>query len=183
MSDTFFGLQVAVQAPPHDPWRLKVAQLVRSHQRDLSIQDKRTFYGSLANLLREATDRCSLGFWDFVADGKAEFDEWCSGIEDDSAEVWVPDPQGGRMDHVLVSALFLLPDGGAAATLAGERCDLPERTWLHRATFRHLFETLAMLNFATVRADAVYVTPGGDRLGFALGELRADGYEYLAPLR
>ena len=179
MSDTFFGIQVAVWAPPMDPWRTKLTQLVRRHQADMAIRDKRTLYGSLGNLLRERADRCALGFWDFVADGRAEFDDWCKGIEDDTAEVWVPDATGAAMDHVLVSAMFLMPTGGPAADLTGERCDRPESTWMQRNTFRHLFETMAMLNFASVRSDAIYVTPGGDRLGFSLRELQEEGYDYL----
>ncbi|MBP8298917.1 MAG: hypothetical protein KA020_01020 [Planctomycetes bacterium] len=181
--DVFFGIQVAVQAPPHDPWRTRLEALVRGHQRDLSVRDKRTFYGSLANLLREAIGRCSMGFWDFVPNGKTEFDDWCKGIEDDTAEGWIPDASGARMDHVLVSAMFLLPTGGPSALLAGERCDLPESTWQRRSTWLRLFETLAMFPFASVRSDAVYVTPGGERLGFSLRELQGKGYEYLLPVK
>jgi len=183
MTDAFFAIQVAVQAPPHDPWRERITTLVRQHQRDLSLQDKRGLYGAFANALHEAVDRCALGFWDFVHDGRAEFDEWIAGIEDDATQPWVPDPTGARMDHVLVSALLLLPNGGAAADLAAERCDLPEATWQSRATWRHLFATVAMLPFASVRSDAIYITPGGDRLGFALRELQGEGYEYLVPVQ
>jgi hypothetical protein len=155
MSDIFFGLQVAVSSPPHDPWRQKLCELVRRHAHDMSVQDKRGLYGSLANLLGEAADRCSLGYWDFIPNGKSDYQEWVSGIEDDSAELWVPDQTGARMDHVLVSAMFLLPATGASTTVVGDRCALDEAQFHTRATWRHLFATLAMLDFASVRGEAV----------------------------
>jgi hypothetical protein len=182
MGDTFFGIQIAVQAPPGDPWRRQLVQLVRGHLRDLDLRDERGLHGSLANLLRAAIPRCSLGFWDLVPDGDAEFASWTSGIEDDSAEPWVPDRSGAVMDHVLVSAFCLVPADGAAADLLGQRCDLPEAQWRRRATWLRLFETFAMLPFANVRNTAIYVTPGGDDLAFSRAELRGPGYDYLLPV-
>jgi len=182
MSDLFFGLQVAVQSPPHDPWRARLLRLVREHVKDLRLQDQRGLYGSLANLLIDAADRVALGFWDFVPDGRAEYDDWVKGIEDDSAEPWVADATGARLDHVLVSAMFLVPGTGASAGTLGERCDLPEATWRRRSTWRHLFATLPMLDFGSVRSDALYVTPGGERAAFSLRELRGDGNDYLLPV-
>lgn len=182
MSNHFFGLQVAVLAPPHDPWRTRLLSLLRQHTRDQSLVDQRGFLGALANLLLLAEDRMPLGFWDLQHEGKAEYDDWVRGIEDDSAEPWVPDGSGARLDHVLVSALFLLPQGGASAQRIGERCDLPEAQWMQRRTFHRLFETLPQFDARSVRGNAVYVTPGGDRLGFSLRELQGEGYDYLLPI-
>jgi hypothetical protein len=179
MGDVFFGLQLAVQSPPHDPWRARLQRIVRQHVRDLPLADQRGLWGSVGNLLLDAIDRCPLGFWDFVPDGRSEYDEWVTGIEDDSATPWVADATGARMDHVLVSAMFLLPENAAAARLVGEQCDLPEAQWMHRATFRHLVETFSQLDFASVRGNALYLTPGGDRHAFSLRELQGEGYEYL----
>ncbi len=179
MSDAFFGMQLAVQSPPHDPWRARLHSVVRQHVRDLPLADKRGLWGSVANLLLDAIDRCPLAFWDFVPNGRAEYDDWVSSIEDDSADPWVPDRTGDRMDHVLVSAMFLLPAPGASASLVGEASDLPEARWRRRSTYRTLIELLPRLDFASVRGDAVYLTPGGDRLAFSLRELKGDGYGYL----
>ena len=179
MSDVFFGLQVAVQSPIHDPWRAQVARAVREHARDLRFADQRVLWGRVANQLLEAIDRVALGFWDFVPDGGGEYADWTRGIEDDSIETWAPDASGARMDHVLVSALFLLAADRASARTVGERCDLPESEWRTRATWRHLFATLPLLDFASVRSAALYLTPGGDRAAFSLRELQGEGYDYL----
>jgi len=179
--DAFFGIQLAVQSPPGDPWRSQLRELVRRHQRDLRIADQRVLYGALANLLHDALPRAALGYWDFVADGAGEYADWVKGLEDDSLETWAPD-HGAQNDHVLATAVFLLPQDQPSAMLVGERCDLPESTWMHRATFAHLLETLTMLRFRSVRSDAVYVTPGGPDLAFSLRELQGKGYEYLLPI-
>src|SRR5687768_16949658 len=140
MSDVFFGLQLAIEAPPHDPWRGRLLRTVREHVRDLPLADQRGMWGSFANLLLDALDRCPLGFWDFVPDGRAEYDDWVQGIENDTAEPWVADTSGERLDHVLVSAMFLLPADGESARLVGDACDLPEARSMERATIRRLIE-------------------------------------------
>jgi hypothetical protein len=176
---TFFGIQLAVQSPPGDPWRGKVCDIVRQHQRDLAVVDKRVLYGALANLLVEAAPRWTLGFWDFIAGGQSEFDDWVRGLEDDARERWQPDASGAPMDQALVSVVVLLEPGGNAARIAGDRCDIPESDWRTRDTYVHLVETLPMLSFPTVRGDGVYVTPGGPDLAFSRRELEGEGYEYL----
>ena len=179
MADTFFGLQLAIEAPPGDEWLLDLCGLLRQYMRDLSLADKRGFYGSLSNLLLQASDRITFGFWDLIDNGSAEFDEWASGIEYDSAEPWVADRSGARMDHILVSAVFLLQGDGPSEELARRRCDLPEAQWRDRATFVHLIETMAQFSYASVRSDACYITPGGDDAAFSRRELQEEGYDYL----
>ena len=76
MVDVFFGLQLAVQSPAHDPWRSRLSSVVRQHVRDLPLADKRGLWGSVGNLLLDSLDRCALGFWDFVPDGKPDYDDW-----------------------------------------------------------------------------------------------------------
>lgn len=180
--DAFFGLQLAVHSPPLDPWRTRLCAVLRRHQQDLRIGDQRTFLGVVANLLQEALPRAELAFWDYVADGKSEYADWTRGLEDDSQETWAPDTTAAN-EFVLVTAAFLLPDGGDSQQLVGERCDLPESDWMRRDTIEHLVETIAMLRPRSVRCDGIYVTPGGVDLGFSRRELQGDGYEYLQPIK
>ncbi len=182
MADLFFGLQLAVQSPADDAWRARLRSLVRAHTKDLGHADKRGMWGAFANLVLDAERRWRLGFWDFVPDGRGEYDDWVRGIEDDSAEPWVADDSGARNEFVLVSAMFLLPANGFAAELVGARCDLDEAVWRTHDTWRHLVGTLPMLDVASVRGDALYLTPGGARQAFSLRELQGDGYDYLLPI-
>jgi len=182
MSYTFFGLQIAIQSPPGDPWRGALVELVRRNLRGLDLVEKRSLYFELAELLRDAEDRWALGTWDLVAGarGELEFDSWVSGLE---ASADAPlDASAATGDHVVVSVVVLVEDGSGAATTLGERCDLPERTWHTRATFERLVSTLRSLSFAGVRADGVYLVPGDVGAGIPLAELRGEGWDYLKPL-
>lgn len=181
MSDVFFGIQLAVVSPPRDPWRQRLTNIVQRHLHDLRVPDKRGLYGAAVNLLREALPRVSLAYWDFVPNGKGEFTEWTEGIEDDAKTTWVADA-GAPNDLALATLLFLMPAGGASAELCGERCDLPEADWQTGATYEHLLETVTMLPWSTVRADGIYVTPGGLDLAFSFRELLTPDYGYLLPL-
>ncbi|MCB9876599.1 MAG: hypothetical protein H6835_03265 [Planctomycetes bacterium] len=182
MSEVFFGLQLAVKSPPGDPWRRELCELVRRHQQDLAIADKRTLYGAFANALQQALPRCPLGYWDYVVRGEGEYREWMRGIEDDAEERWVPDQTGEAMEYALVSAFFLMPRGSSADVLLAERCDIPEAEWMQRDAFGLFLSAFPQLRFASVRSDAIYVVPGGLDLAFSLRELQGDGYDYLLPI-
>lgn len=183
MSDHFFGIQVALQTPAGGALRQKLARLLRQQGQDLDVLGQRTLFGMLGNTLCSAVDVATLGFWDLQPNGRGEYDDWVRGLEDDAAERWVADSAAVRLDHALVTMLFLLPSRGRSASLVGERCDLPEDRWMQRGTFRTLFATVGELDFASVRAAAAYLTPGNEALAFSRRELEGDGYDYLLPLR
>ena len=115
MSDHFFGIQVALQTPPNGTLRRQMARLLRQQSQDLDVLGQRTLFGMLGNALCSAVDVATLGFWDLQPNGRAEYDDWVRGLEDDSAERWVPDANAVRLDHVLVTVLFLLPSRGRSA--------------------------------------------------------------------
>jgi hypothetical protein len=182
MSYTFFGLQIAIQSPPGDPWREALVALVRRNLRGLDLVEKRALFFELAELLRDAEDRWALGTWDLVQGARAEseFDSWVSGLETSADEPL--DPSAAAGDHVVVSVVVLVEPGSRSDTTLGERCDLPESAWHARSTFERLVATLRSLSFSGVRADGVYVVPGDVGGGIALAELRGEGWDYLKPL-
>jgi hypothetical protein len=183
VSDHFFGIQVALQTPPDGRLRQSLARLLRQQSQNLDVLGQSKLFAALSRTLHKAVDVTTLGFWDLQQNGRGEYDEWVRGLEDDAAERWVADAEAAQLDHVLVTTLFLLPSRGRSAHLVGERCDLPENSWMRRSTFRTLFTTVGELDFASVRGAAVYVTPGNEALAFSRRELEGDGYEYLLPLR
>jgi len=183
VSDYFFGIQVALQTPSDGTLRRQLARLLRQQSQDLDVLGQQKLFGTLGKTLQESVGATTLGFWDLQHNGRDEYDDWVSGLEDDAAERWVADAGAVQLDHVLVTALFLLPSRGRSAHLVGERCDLPESRWMQRSTFRTLFATVGELDFASVRAAAAYVTPGNEALAFSRRQLEDDGYDYLLPLR
>ncbi|MEZ5964830.1 MAG: hypothetical protein R3F56_13375 [Planctomycetota bacterium] len=183
MTDVFFGLQLAIVSPPGDPWRARLADLLRTFQRDLEIADQRGLYGALANALMDALPRATLGYWDFQADGAKEYADWLEGLRAEAETPWQPDPTGATMDHALVSMLLLAPGSSGAAMQLGEACDLPEPRWQDRDTFAGLVQALPRVSFASVRGDAVFVTPGSVDAAFSRAELAGEDYAHLQPMR
>jgi hypothetical protein len=84
--------------------------------------------------------------------------------------------------YVLITFLFLVLEGSNSDLTLGERCDIPEKAWQRRETFQRLVATPPLLNFANVRADAVYLLPGNDADGLSTFDLATEDYEYLAPI-
>lgn len=182
MSHSFFGFQIAVRVPAGDPWRARLRELVVEHQRDHALLDQRAFYTRLANHLNLVETKYALGFWEYIAGGRAdqEFDSWVAGLEASAEDDVSPD--AGEGDHVVVSAVFLLEEGSDSDRTAAERCDIPESEWSARQTFVRLVATLRMLHYSSVQADGVYVVPGDPARGLPLSELQGEGWDYLNPL-
>jgi hypothetical protein len=191
MSNTFFGLQVAVKAFHNDPFREQLHQAIAAAPERQSLRDKRAFWKGVTALLNEAMPVFELGYWDLIRGSKAddEFETWTSEIEGSLAtlrpEVGPAADEANRLSadkgYVLVSCLFLAPEGSNTDLTLGERCDLPEGQWFTRQTFARLIGTFPLLNFSQVEADAIYLAPGNDRDGLSAEDLH-EGYDYLRPL-
>jgi hypothetical protein len=178
MSAIFFGVQLAIHAPPGDPLRRRLVEAVRAGAAEQSLSEKRAYHARLANLLLEVSARWRFGTWDYVAGGAGErtFDEWAAGLELSAAE----NPGDVYDDeHVVVTLVFLLDEGSPAEEIAGARCDVHE-SWFHkRETYARLVETVKLLPFAHVRADGAYVVPGEGGPGLSADELLGEGWDYL----
>ena len=178
METVFFGVQVAVFAPPGDPLRKQLSSVVRATGGDQSLSDKRAFHTRIAHVLESAVARWRFGTWDYVAGPAAEttFDEWVSGLEASVAE----NPGDVYDDeHIVVTFVFLLDAGSDAETIAGARCDIHESCFHTRETYARLVETVRLLPYASVRADGAYLVPGEGGPGLSADELTGEGWDYL----
>jgi hypothetical protein len=189
VSHSFFGIQIAVQSPPGDPWREELRQLVLENQRDQAIIDKRAFYTRLTNLLNKVENKYALGHWDYIVGEGAdrEFDDWVAGLEATSAKDVVDPEEGGTgrdaRELVVVSIVFLLEGGSNSDNTVAERCDLPESEWSARQTYVRLVATIRMLSFSSVQADGVYLVPGSVQDGLSVSDLQSEGWDYLKPMQ
>ncbi len=192
MPFTFFAVQIAIRAFHKDPLRARLHQAISRAPREQTLFEKRTFWKEISALVNEAMPVFEYGFWDLVRGGNAqeEFETWCSEIEGSLATEG--QEMGGAADEVnrlsadkkylLVSMLLLVERGSNSDLTLGDRCDLPESEYWSRQTLARLVATIPLLNFATVRADAVYLVPGNEEDGLSDDDLHAGGYEYLKPL-
>lgn len=192
MEYTFFGVQVLVQAFHKDPFRRDLHQLIASAPVEQTLVDKRKFWKQVTARLGEAVPVFEMGYWDLIRGDEAEktFETWSSELE--GAMATEREETGAAADEVirlsadkkylLITAMVLVAAGSNSDDTLGERCDLPESTWFTRQTFARLLETVSMLNFAYVQADAVYLSPGNGRDGLSMEDMHGGGYEHLKPL-
>ena len=193
-SFTFFGVQLAFRRYRDDTSRGSLHEVLAASRHHQTLPDKRAFWKSVVALVRGNAPHFEYGYWDFIRGGKAEteFETWSSEIEAGLATE--PEEVGGAADEVhrlgqtigdarfvIVSMLFLVDEGTNTDQTLGDRCDLPEGDYSKVGTFGKLLDTIPLMNFANVRADAVYVAPGSDQDGISALELR-EGWPHLKPL-
>ena len=192
MDYTFFGVQIVVKAFFKDPLRKKLADVIANSSAEQTLFEKRAFWKRVAAVLNEAMPVYELGYWDLIRGGSAqeEFETWCSEIEgalaSEGEEMGKDADEVNRLsankDYILFTAAVLVEQGSNSDLTLGERCDLPESDYFTRQTFGKLMASFPLLNFANVRADAVYLMPGSEEDGFSKEDLFGGGYEYLKPL-
>jgi hypothetical protein len=191
MAQTFFGIQVVVRNFVSDPLRRQLHELIAQSQSEQSLTDKRSFWKRVTAVLNEAVPAFELGYWDLITgNGDEEFESWSSDIEGSLAteaeELGTAPDEVNRISaekrYVIVTLLFLVEGGSNSDQTLAERCDIPESEWFTRITFGKLIATIPLLNFASVIADAVYMSPGSEEDGFSIEDLHGGGYEYLKML-
>lgn len=188
MDYTFLGFQVLFPAGRGDPLRLELSQIIRSMPDKMELVEKRGTYQRIRTLLHGSKERFERGYWDYIGESskaETEFETWCSQLERLAGEPRArPDDayRSGSAGAALFTTAFLLVKGQAADEVTAERCDIAEPDFFRRHTFDLLIDTLPMLNFATVKADAVYIVPGDDDDGLTAVELADEGWAYLQPL-
>jgi hypothetical protein len=181
MSDTFFGIQLALDLAPGHRLRAELAALVRSlRPGGGALPAQRALWTQASTALIAALPSAVLGTWDLIRDrGDAEYEDWASGLE--AMATW-PDADFGDGTLLLASVIVLVAADSNADRTLGDRCDLPEREWLRRGTYRRLLGVPPLLNFTQVLGSGLYLAPHPDQRGFAHAVLTGDGFGYLDPL-
>ncbi|MFO0676899.1 MAG: hypothetical protein U0169_10210 [Polyangiaceae bacterium] len=189
MRHTLLALQMFFPLPAAEPLRLALQSLVARAPDGASFEAKAAFYRAVVDAIVPWVTVATRGVWDYVEDpGRAddEYRGWCEGTVRDAMEP-KPADAGGRyrqgQGHTFVTLLFLVKQGSNTDTTICERCRMPEDTYFTRAAFHHILTGIPLLNFATVRGDAIYVRPGEPEQGVLESELAEPHYEYLRALR
>lgn len=178
MSDTFFGLQLALDLPPHDIVRDQLAQVVRDLRSSTTVPAQRPMWTRASHLLREVLPGARLGTWDLIRnDAGSVFEEWASGLE--AMAEWPADSFGDHGTLLLVSVIVLVPQGTNADRTLGDICDIPEPDWYRRQTYDRLLAAPPQLNFTNLLGAGLYLAPRPDQPGFSPAVLAGDGFDYL----
>ena len=184
MAATFFGLQLALALPPRHPLRPQFSSLVNDSQTATSLIAQRTCWSQAARLVAGALTTATRGTWDLITvRAEEQYEEWASGLE--AMANWPASDFGDdRPDQreVLVTFIFLVQGGSNADLTLGDACDLPEKVWHRRETYRTLLGIPPTLNFTGVLGSGLYLAPRPDQPGFSPAVLTGEGFEYLDPV-
>lgn len=186
MQHTLLAFQVFLGLPEAQSLHQTLQRFIAAAPPQQGFAGKNAYYKQLADLLRPWAGRFERGVWDYVethAEAEEEWTQWTQGTVADAIEPKQNrGPYRGSREHMFVSVLLLLVKGGSSDAFICERCRIPDESMWKRATFMYLLDGISMLNFSTVRGDAIYVRPGLSAGAVSEEELGEDHYDYLRTL-
>jgi len=182
MPGTFFGVQLALDLPVGHDLRDKLSTLVGESRAATSMIAQRTCWTRAAMLMNSALPSAQLGTWDLIRDNaENEYEEWASGVE--AMAEWPLADFGDDGRYVLLTLIILVEYGSNAALTLGNACDIAERDWHRRGTYRRLVAVPPTLNLTGVLGSGLYLAPRPDQAGFSHAVLTGEGFEYLDPVQ
>jgi hypothetical protein len=196
------AIQVVIRADADHDLRKRIHQAIDGTHVD-TVDAKRRAYKALASLLVEAEPFFEYAFYTYEPDednAEAEFRGWVSeieaGIATEALETGKDVDGYHRLDaeksYIVVSVLFLITgphpwdqggalgydDGGKKHTFDG--ADPESYT---RKKLAELIDTIALLDFEAVTADASFVVPGSEEDGLSWSDIADEGWAHLVMLR
>jgi hypothetical protein len=185
-----FALQVFLPLPKAEPLRQYMQNAIISSPENASPTQKVAYYRAVCERIAQHQDDFEMGVWDFMEDSsraQAEFDQWCKGTVEDATSGAPPDanPQGMYRQspgYMFATLLFLVRAGSNSDDTLRERCRMPDSEMWRKSTFSHLLRGISLLNFASVRSDAIYMRPYSEPFAVTQAELGEEHYEYLKRL-
>lgn len=175
---TFFGVQLAFDLPAGDSLRTMLTTLVAENHAATTMIAQRTCWTRAASMFAAALPSARLATWDLLRSGaESEYEDWSSGLE--AMADWPAADFGEHGTCVLASMIFLVTGGSNADRTLGDACDIPERDWHRRSTYRRLVGIPPTLNLTGVLGSGLYLAPRPDQPGFSLDVLSGEGFEYL----
>ncbi len=185
MKHTLFCIQVFMGLPQAHAFHDELAALLAAAPPGQNFQGKNAFYGRVLEILRPHGMLIERGVWDYVEEpdrAEAEWQSWTQGTVADALEPRAESPFRGGRRHVFLTLLFLLGKGGATDRFLCERCRIPDDQMWQKATMMHLLDAVPLMNFSSVRSDAIYLRPGMGAPGVSEEELGEEHYAYLHAL-
>jgi hypothetical protein len=190
MLHSVFAMELCCPYEPRSAFRKRLYDLICSHPKSSSFQDKWTLYQHLSEAILRELPSFEFGCWDFFDDDSIavpKYQEWCNGLiaEEGVRQTPSSDPaQGPYRDasdrrYMTFTMAFLLIRGSNSERTLAARCDIPQQNLWRRDVFASLLQGIRYLNFASVRSDVVYMIPGADEWGLTSEDLGSGKFAYL----
>jgi hypothetical protein len=128
------------------------------------------------------------GCWEYFDDelsAMSMYDDWCRPILDQVVPRQGPSGGAGsyRDDagprYLAFTVVYLLAYGSPSDLSVRESCEVPQADLWRKSTFRRLLAVVRTLSFASVKGDAMYMTPRDPDWGLTAADLDGEAYKYL----
>ncbi len=187
--DSVFAMEICAPFQPGSPLHEGLKAIVANHAHAVNLQQKWAIYRQITDVLLPHVASFELGCWDFFDDdarAKADFAMWCNGLftEEGSrkAPSGVGDPYRGEVRYLTFTMSLLLVHGTPTERMLAQRCAIPKEHLWRRDVFHHLIEGIPHVNFASVKADVLYLIPRDNDWGLTKSDLQAEKFKYLRTL-
>jgi hypothetical protein len=182
MSDTFFGIQLALDLPGGDPLRDDLAHAVTQLHTSTAMIAQRSGWSRASAALRASLSYARLGTWDLIrVHGQGEYVEWSRGLE--AMDGWSSEDFGAGGTYVLATVIMMVQGGSNSDLTLGDICDIRESDWHLGRTYEQLLGALPRLNYSNVRESALYLAPNPGYSGFDHAVLTGEGFTYLREIQ
>jgi hypothetical protein len=186
MKCSIFALEVAAridQAPNVLP-ALKSA--ITEPPSAVSLHGKWELYKQTTDTLAANLHALERGCWDYFDDherAERHFKHWSSAMTTGEGARREPSgraaPYRREMRYFTVTMAFLLVQGTPTDRAMSQLCDIPEANLWHRDVFGRILSGISVINFASVKADVIYLIPRDDDWGLTAADLAHERFNYL----
>ena len=197
-----FAVQIVLNAHGDDTLRARLHRIMRDAI-DETPDEKRRFYKKITSLLVEAEPFFEYASFSYETDpdaAEAEYREWVSELEaamateevETGADVDGYHRMSSDKEYVVCSLIFLLGaphpwDHRGRLVYESDHGDVSfdpdDDDDYTRPKLGELIDSINLLDFETIEADAVFLMPGNEQDGFSWADLTDEGWEHLKMLR
>jgi hypothetical protein len=189
VASSIFSIEVAARLDraPHLLPILRSAITEQPHT--VGLHQKWQLYKRASEALLGNLGLIERGCWDyFDNDERAEkdFKMWLGGMTTKEGARQMPsgrpDPYRGEPRYLTFTMTFLLLRPSPTDRALAHLCNIPEQHLWRRDVFGRLLGGMGIINFASVKADVMYLIPRDDDWGLTASDLAEQKFHYLRQL-
>jgi hypothetical protein len=186
MKSSIFALEVAarIDQAPHVLPAIKSA--ITEPPSAVTLHGKWELYKRTTDALVANLHALERGCWDYFDDherAERDFKHWSSSMTTGEGArrepSGRPEPYRGEMRYFTVTMAFLLVQGTPTDRAMRQLCDIPQAKLWQRDAFARILSGMSVINFASVKADVIYLIPRDDDWGLTAADLAHERFNYL----
>jgi hypothetical protein len=184
-----FTVEVCARLDLAGPMLDQLLPIVRDAPERVDRAEAWRRHATAAEILLAYFDKVERGCWEYFDDertARAMFDDWCRPlVERDvprQTPSGVPTYRDAGPRYLAFTFVYLLAHGSPSDHELRRICNVAPGDLWRRGTFQRLLEAVRALSFASVKADAMYMTPRDEDWALTAADLASERFAYLRVL-